>query len=405
MKLALMSDFHLGYNEDALLQAREALYRGLQEADVLLLAGDLFDHRVPKQEVLHDAIALFGELKAKARQQGKLTGVSMYGLDENGQRLEGSLVETPFVAIYGTHERRSKGLINAVQMLAAAGLVVNAHARAVGIEKNGEKVVIQGMGGLPEEFARQALKLLDPKPVAKAFNVFMMHQTLKELIPYNEQFLSMPDLPEGFDLYLNGHIHWNRELRSGNKHLLIPGSTVITQQKPNEQHGKGYYLYDTTSRQAEFRTINSRPFHYLELTFDAAHPADVARDVRAKLEQVASKEMRGKPLVKLKLMGTLAKGFNPASVDVTILEREFLPKAYVSIDKEFSAAELKQKVEILRRLRQEQVGAHEMGLAILKDKLQAAKSPLTSQAEELFETLASGSADQALKRLALPLKG
>jgi DNA repair exonuclease SbcCD nuclease subunit len=393
-----MSDFHLGYSDDALVQAREALAKGVAEADIVILAGDLFDHRVPKQEVLHEAIELFGALKAEAQRKGRLKGLRAWAVDEKGERREIPL-EAPFLAIYGTHERRSKGLVNAVQMLAAAGLVHNLHARRLLVEKDGELVAFQGMGGLPEEFARQALKLLDPKPVPGAFNVFVIHQTLKELIPFNEEFLSVPDLPAGFDLYVNGHIHWNRELREGGRHVLLPGSTVITQMKPNEQHGKGYYLYDTAGKSAEFKHINARPFHYLELKFEHATPARVEKETRARLEEALAKERRGKPLVKLKLLGTLAKGFTPASVDSAALEKEYLPRAFVSVDKEFEAEELKQKVELLRRLREERLSSKEMGLKLLREKLDAMKSPLAPRAEELFEALAAGDVDAALARL------
>ena len=398
LRIAILSDFHLGYNEDALLQAREALHKSLAEADLVLLAGDLFDNRVPKQEVLHDAIALFSELKEEARKSGKLRGLRFLALNEQDERLE-LPSETPFVAIYGTHERRSKGLINVVQMLAAASLVLNCHARKILVEKGRESVCFQGMGGLPEDFARQALKLLEPKPVPNAFNIFAFHQTLTELIPYSDEFLSVNDLPPGFDLYVDGHIHWNRELKADGKHVLIPGSTVVTQMKSNETHSKGYYIFETLTKEAEFKPIYSRPFHYLELKFESASPADVEKEARAKLEEAVKSETRGKPLVKLKLMGTLAKGFTPASVDSSAVEKEFAPRAFVSVDKEFEAEELKQKIELLRRLREERVSSREMGLKLLREKLEALQSPLATRAEELFEALTSGESEEVLRRL------
>lgn len=398
MRLALMSDFHLGYNDDALMQAREALNRGLREADLVVLTGDLFDHRVPKQEVLHDAIALFGDLKASAIKTGKLDGVKVFTLNEQDEPTEVP-ANTPFIAIYGTHERRSKGLINAVQMLTAAGLVFNCHARKVMVQKGGESIVFQGMGGLPEQFARQAFKLLDPKPVKKAFNVFLLHQTLKELIPFDEEFLAIPDLPEGFDLYVDGHIHWNRELKANGRHVLLPGSTVITQMKPNEQHGKGYYLYDTKTKEAEFKYINARPFHYVELKFEGATFPQVESQVRERVSGVLAGETRGKPLLKFKLLGSLAKGLTPSGIDAVALEREFSQKAFLSIDKEFDTEELKQKVDILRRMRAEWKGSRELGLRLLRERLEALESPLAAKTEELFDSLSTGEVDDALSRL------
>jgi hypothetical protein len=71
----------------------------------------------------------------------------------------------------------------------------------------------------------------------------------------------------------------------------------------------------------------------------------------------------------------------------------------VSVDKEFEAEELKQKVELLRRLREERLSSKEMGLKLLREKLDAMKSPLAPRAEELFEALAAGDVDAALARL------
>ncbi|MFH1247227.1 MAG: hypothetical protein V1644_02490 [Candidatus Micrarchaeota archaeon] len=59
MKIAIVSDFHLGYNDDALPQAKMGLEKARQLADAVIAPGDLFDVRVPKQEVVNEGIKLF----------------------------------------------------------------------------------------------------------------------------------------------------------------------------------------------------------------------------------------------------------------------------------------------------------------------------------------------------------
>ena len=104
MRVALASDFHLGYSEDAFEQARDAL-RKASEADVVVVAGDLFDVRVPKQETLHEAIRLFTEFKEN-RVSGCVVSVE-------GRQFDSRLP----IVIYGNHDRRAKGLVNPVQLL------------------------------------------------------------------------------------------------------------------------------------------------------------------------------------------------------------------------------------------------------------------------------------------------
>ena len=58
MKIAVMSDFHFGYNDDALTQAGDALRKARGLADFVIAAGDLFDSRIPRQEVVNDSVRL-----------------------------------------------------------------------------------------------------------------------------------------------------------------------------------------------------------------------------------------------------------------------------------------------------------------------------------------------------------
>ncbi|MCL5413496.1 MAG: hypothetical protein M1569_03795 [Candidatus Marsarchaeota archaeon] len=62
MKIAILSDFHLGYErfrEDAYRQAEEALTRAAGLADAMIIPGDIFDNRMPRPDVIAEAINLF----------------------------------------------------------------------------------------------------------------------------------------------------------------------------------------------------------------------------------------------------------------------------------------------------------------------------------------------------------
>ncbi len=262
MKVAILGDFHFGYPrfyEDSFIQAERALLKADEQADVLLIAGDIFDTRVPKPEVISRAIEIFKKLKHKP------------------------------IVIHGTHERRPKGFVNPVELLCQVGLAENAHGKNVIREIDGEKIAVYGLGGVPEEYAKAAIGALNPQPVEGAFNVFMFHQNLKELMEMVEHGLYMDDLPPGFDLYIDGHLHKHNHLEKGGKFLIIPGSTVMTQIR-KEESKKGFVLYDTTSRGFEFIEIQVRPFYYI-----LAHSSDEA------ISKIASIDLNPHPIVALEV--------------------------------------------------------------------------------------------------------
>lgn len=397
MIIAVVSDFHFGYNEDAFPQAHEALLDAKSRADVILAPGDLFDVRVPRQETLHEAVRAFQDGK------GAGSGIVQRIVESDDSQVERT--DNPVIAIYGTHERRAKGLSNVIELFHTAGLLVNAHARKVFVEKRVgaeiQRVCVQAMGGVPEEMAAQALKLVDFAPVPGAFNVFMFHQSVRELIPQDETAMAMADLPAGFDLYVNGHIHWRQELREGGKHLIIPGSTVVTQMKPPEANPKGYYLFDTELKTLQFVEINSRPFFYEELSFKEASSSDVLARAEAALAEIAKKSYPVSPLVKLKLTGTLAKGLSSQVIDTTQLEAKYAGKLKLALDKQLGSLELKEKIELLRRMRNEKKSASDIAVEILKVRLkekEITEDELPKSASgELLELLAEGEVDRALE--------
>jgi len=392
MKIAITGDFHFGFNEDALEQARRALIDAKGKADFVIAAGDLFDFRVPSQEVVHDAVRVFGETRDY--------GDAAVTVVDGGREKPGS---SNVIAIYGTHERRTKGLVNIIEILHAAGLLVNCHARKVFVEKDGERVCVQGMGGVPEELAGRALKLMEYKPEKGCFNVFIFHQSLSEIIPQDKDCISMADLPNGFDLYVNGHIHWRHDLNEAGKRLLIPGSTVVTQMKKNEAQPKGYYLFDSKTGNAEFVTIPTRPFHHQEISFNNAGLAEVEDKTRKALEAIAESHGGQVPLVKLKLTGTLAPGLSNANLDLSALERNYSESMILSIDRQIGAKDLKEKLEAVRRMRDEKKNAAEFGITLLRERI-AEKNIPESQLppgaiEPLFTALSQNDTEKALELL------
>ncbi|VVB71449.1 DNA double-strand break repair protein Mre11 [uncultured archaeon] len=257
MKFGIASDFHFGFNGDAAIQAKKALdLCNSLNCDFILLPGDLFDYRIPTQETIKEAVNCFVTSRPKTNLK-----ISDY---DSGKELS----DYPaLIGIHGTHERRTKGLANIIEIFDDAHLMINCHNKRIIFEKTTggktEKVCIQGLGGVPEEFVLQSLKAGNFKPVENAFNVFVFHQNVSEIVPMAPESISVSDLPDGFNLYVNGHIHWHRDLTVQGKHLVIPGSTVVTQMKEEETKPKGVLIVDTNSNVIEFKEFETRKFLFL----------------------------------------------------------------------------------------------------------------------------------------------
>ncbi len=385
MKLAIVSDFHLGYSrfeQDAFSQALEAFSKAVELGDAVILAGDLFDSKIPRPEVLSQAFRIFEKAKQKKWSAKKAEGTC----------------ELPVIAIHGTHERRGKEFVNPIQVLESAGFFNNAHNGKIVFDFESEKLAVQGVGGVPDDYAKTAFEKKEFKPIPNAFNVFVFHQTLSELIPVAKDALSVEDLPRGFNLYVCGHFHAHKKHEFEGAPLLIPGSTVVTQMKKEEEGAKGFYIYDTREKKAEFISIESRPFHYVEVQLNDAGLEHAEKQIVQAVERVL-KESKTIPIVKVKVSGTLARGLDSGNLNAGDLERKFEGKAHVEIDKLIESSLLKEKIDALRNMREKKASVREMGLSVLKEKLKQANSGLNAEeAEELFDLLCEGH-EQALKKL------
>ena len=385
MKLAIASDFHFGYawgterGEDSFIQGSEAMEKSLK-ADAIILPGDIFDSRIPKQEIIGKAMQIVGTASASPSDAVVERAVPNRTLPHP--------TGTPVVAIHGTHERRAAGLTNPVQLLEAAGLCVVLHGNAVIIKKGNERVAIHGMGGVPEQYAPHALAECDFKPLPGMPNILVLHQSFREYVYEDAAYLSMDDLPEGFDLYINGHIHWSGRKEKDGKILFHPGSTLLTQMRKVESEApKRIWFYDTITKEIRPEDLATpRKFFYEEIEA-AGSAAETTDKAIALLSEIPA--YGRKPLVKLKIKGTLPPG---SSIGTKTIMASF-PNLLISIDNETEALQFKRKIELLREEHSKR-SVDELGLFILEKNLKQAgySGP---EAYELLQLLAEGKQDEA----------
>jgi len=365
MRIAIFSDTHLGYGldtpraEDSFRQAKEALEIA-QESELILIAGDIFHDRVPRQETLARALGMFSRSKV------------------------------PIVAIYGTHERRTKGYINPVQTMEHAGLVTCLHCSGTSVRTGGETVNVFGMSGVPEAHAREVLEKWAPKPEAGgSLNILMLHQNIGEYIysPLEPDTLKLGNLPRGFDLIIGGHIHWRDISKTPDgTPVLFPGSTIRTQLKKVETEPKGVTFF---SRPDKFEFVplkTQRKFFYEKIDLEGASQKGILEKVRERLSPLDTEGS----LVRLKLSGTLEANLRNSDIDLRPVLREF-KDCLLSIDKSFDSEKQKRESEVLK-LRESSRSIEEMGLSLLE-------SELGSDQEELFALIRDGRLKEATEKL------
>jgi DNA repair exonuclease SbcCD nuclease subunit len=403
MRLAFVSDTHLGFARgsvregDAFFQLKQAL-EGIasQAPDAIIHPGDFFDHKIPQQEVWDEAFQCLRIL-----QEGKQSSAKVTHYARNGSAQPFAFQGIPLIAIAGTHEYRSKDFKNALQVMHTANMLICLHASHAVIEKemvdaNGEKkmerVAVHGMSGIPEKRALEALRMYNPQPLQDHHNLLVLHQSIKEFLPSKDDMtatIGLSDLPSGFDLLVNGHLHWTTLTEWEGKRLLIPGSTVFTQMKRLEsEKPKGWHLYDTQTKQLEFHAIpQQRKLYYHKIRFKNAHPQKVLLKCKEIVEKDLQPAHEMLPLYRLKLVGSLAKGYTQADVDVHKHLAHLNEKAIFSIGKKINAEQFHTRLEELRELHQGKQSVGEKGMDLLEKNLAQTPFGERMQVKDLFELL------------------
>ncbi len=391
MKIAITSDFHLGYErfrKDAFEQCQEALSKAAEAADAIIIPGDIFDMRAPKPDVIAEAINIFRNL---SKRQWKAAAVEVSAANK-------AYTNVPVLAIPGTHERRAQGAENAVTLLGLAGLLVDVSDGYAVLEKGKERVMVYGIGGISEERFGDVLKGLDPKPREGCFSIFMFHQSVHELLPFSDDFVHADELPRGFDLYVDGHIHNRVEMKAHGKHLLIPGSTVLTQLKAMEQEPKGFFVFDTETGEYEFHSIKSRAFVVVREEAGGKSAEELEKGIRKAIDAALS-GLSGVPIVRVEVSGKLDGGARSIDVDYASIVKAYEGRAVVDIAKPgIEDVGHDADADSLRKGELESMPVKDYGLGLFLEKLKASKYSLPISASQLFELLsADTSKDKAVK--------
>jgi len=398
MLISILSDFHFGYGwntrleEDSFQNAKEALSKCF-DSDLVLIAGDIFDSRNPRTETWADALKILSKPLLSENKGIKLVDRINKTPPEISKR---TLSAIPVLALHGTHERRTKDQTNVIEALEQTGFLIHLHCNGLVFEKDGQKIAIQGMSGVPERYAKQVMDKWDPKPVEGCYNILILHQSIEPYVysPLEPPTLNLTNLPKGFDLIVDGHVHTKDLTKINNTQLLLPGSTIVTQLKKEESEvNKGFYQVEI-GEETKINFIpleNSRKFFYKELELKS--DVTIRDQIEGVLSETLKEEFKKKPIVKIKIFG---RETGIIEKELREIEKKFSDQAIIYFQKELESEEMSKKIELLRNLRERKLSIEETGLQILKKNLDELKFTSAFDYESLFRLLSDGETDKAL---------
>ena len=411
MRIAVISDMHLGTKwgtpreGDSFDQAREAIERAIElGAQAFIFPGDIFDVRIPRQEVWARAMRILSIPAASGTGRVRIAEGIGKDISEISPLVSRGI---PVIALHGNHERRTRGLANPVEALEAAGLLVHLDRGAVVLEGDGERVAVHGMSNVPEQHAKNFLSAWNPKPLERAKNIFVLHQSVGQFVYSGEEkpTLDISDLPAGFDLYICGHIHYRCESVVHSRPLLFPGSTERTQLlKIEAEVRKGFYIVDMGDElRYEFHELATpRDFYYGEITFSNADAREVESALRNRIEEFLRRPRVSPklPLIRVRLLGTLSGSCSKGDIDEQGISEEFAERAIVSIGKgELTSPGAEEKIRLLREFRERRMSLDDTAAAVLEENLRELGYSGDFDVEVLYQLLGEEREEDALRHI------
>jgi DNA repair exonuclease SbcCD nuclease subunit len=393
MRISIIGDAHCGFawgeerGDDSFRALNEAM-EASRDSDLIILVGDLFDTRLPKQEVFAQVAKIIAQTQTFPN---KTRLLESRGKDVNPLALRG----VPVLSLHGNHDRRSLNLVNPVQALEHAGLLTHLNAATLLFDCSGTRVAVHGMSNVPERYAKETLMNWAPHPVPNALNVLVMHQSIDPYIysPLEPPSIKLEDMPNGFSLLVDGHMHsHDRRLLKGATFLLTGSISPTGISRSEADQRKVFWQWDG-SQLAPIPLTSQRRIFCEE--FDWSPGVKQQMDDRFS-QLIAAAPASPKPIIAAKVRGKLPPG--TPQPNFSELTTKWGERAVIQISKSLTSEDFDAQVELLRALRDNRLSPEESGLRLLMDNLQQAGCGI--RADRIFELLVDGQVDTIFNELA-----
>lgn len=295
MRFAHLADCHLGgWREQKIRDiGLESFRRAVdicieRNVDFVLICGDLFDSAMPDIECLKSAVR--GLLKLKER-------------------------DIPVYIIAGSHDFSASGktmldVLETAKLARNVMAVENNKISFVEDKKTGARIAgIYGKKGGLEKKSYEEIDFSGLNVNEGGFKVFMFHTALEEFKPeeIKEEGLSVAKLPEGFDYYAGGHVHYilGREYSSGI--VEFPGALFPNNFRELEEFGYGTFnLVEAENGQLHVDNIKLKIKQTVPIYVDVEGKSP-NEAMRMLMDSVKQTDIKDK-IVLLRVSGILSEG-------------------------------------------------------------------------------------------------
>lgn len=257
MKIAILSDLHLGYRQYGSMEREEDFYNQYIECmtqikdsnpDMVIIAGDIFDKPNPSPKAMD--VYRQGILLLDGCPVCTITGNHTMLMRENHYTVDNYFSESGIDNYYLIDD-----VIKFEDDLDIIGLIYRSDTDL-------------------EDFndVHKSLKIYQKED---NIHILVIHQAVKEFCGFTGAELSINDIDtEGYDLIICGHIHSPlfTEINDGKTMFLQPGSIErmnTTEAADEQSKGKGFFIYDTDQESVFYNPVDSpREFFIGDIEFN-----------------------------------------------------------------------------------------------------------------------------------------
>jgi len=321
MRIAHISDTHLGYRQYNLDERENDLYEAFNEAiekaieeraDVLIHSGDLFDSPTPPIK------ALYVFKNALRKMEGKIKVYTILG-DHDMPKRRGMPPHKLFdIRVLG---------VGRLEWEEVDGVLIAG---------------ISNLRGRGVELLKEELKKFEEVAEKYKKSVLIAHQAIEKYLPFEGAYeLKEDDLPRNATYYAFGHLHSRFTVKFGRGHLAYAGSTEILRRDEISswsRRGKGFYLVDLDGDEAEIHEVNLDIRPQIELEVEEKRIEEVLDYINYPKLPILHVTIKGKEINRqyvIERLNEMLEGkvlkFNPSFRDLSQPQLKELPKGAIDL--------------------------------------------------------------------------
>lgn len=291
MKIAVISDLHLGFRQYSSIEREEDFYNQLfmvrdkineEDVDMVIIAGDLFDKPNPSPAAINAYREGIGDLNVDiiVAIQGNHTMI----LRDNHYSIDEFFGEDEICGYYLLQDYTFNTDLFALE---SDGLLYRKYKDS--------KIIVDGItyrgNSKIDEFLEVQKKLAEKEYKDVKTRILVVHQSFKEYCGFTGEELSIKDLDlKPYDYVICGHIHSRCDDMIGDTCFIQPGSIErmnTTEALDEMENGKGFYLIDTEKNDVSFHQVDC-PRKFLLGEIDISSREDLEHHLED-VEEIVSK--------------------------------------------------------------------------------------------------------------------